>query len=298
MAARATPAPALSPGSGNLDTAESALLAAGVAIVLAALNFAFFWQLMRQNGRLLNEVEALKAGGRGAAATGPEPGDQAPAFVLPVLGGEGISLDGLLAAGRGLAVVVTDLGCGACDPLLPEIGRLQRDPATPVPVVMISRGDLDANFAKAHEHGLGPVLIEEEFEVSRRSASTAPRGRCCSTSRAASWPSRRWGPSESGYCSTRWPPRTPYSPSTKQVRLMAADAGAQEILDLLNQPSSRLYKDAMAFSEASSKSFQREHGVIPHYGVEALADMRVFYREVRQQIAEIETVTRRPRRTH
>jgi hypothetical protein len=32
---------------------------------------------------------------------------------------------------------------------------------------MISRGDLDANFAKAREHGLEPVLIEEEFEVSR-----------------------------------------------------------------------------------------------------------------------------------
>ena len=71
---------------------------------------------------------------------------------------------------------------------------------------------------------------------------------------------------------------------------MAADAGAQQILDLLNQPSSRLYKDAMAFSEASSKVFKREYGVMPQYGVEALADMRVFYREVRQQIAEIETV--------
>jgi len=71
---------------------------------------------------------------------------------------------------------------------------------------------------------------------------------------------------------------------------MAADEGAQQILDLLNQPSSRLYKDAMAFSEASSEAFKREYGVMPQYGVEALADMRVFYREVRQQIAEIETV--------
>jgi CHAD domain-containing protein len=70
---------------------------------------------------------------------------------------------------------------------------------------------------------------------------------------------------------------------------MAADAGAQEILDLLNKPSSRLYKDAMAFSEASSKVFKQEYGVMPQYGVEALADMRVFYREVRQQIVEIET---------
>ena len=36
-----------------------------------------------------------------------------------------------------------------------------------MPLVMISRGDRDANLAKAREHGLEPVLIEEEFEVSR-----------------------------------------------------------------------------------------------------------------------------------
>jgi hypothetical protein len=71
---------------------------------------------------------------------------------------------------------------------------------------------------------------------------------------------------------------------------MPADAGAQEILDILNQQSSRLYKDAVAFSEASIEAQKREYGVMPQYGVEALADMRVFYREARRQIAEIETV--------
>lgn len=151
----------------NLDTAQLALLCAGVAIAVATLSIAFFWQLMRQNGRLLNELEALKAGGGGPAPTGPQPGDLAPSFALPALGGGGLALDELLAAGRGLVVVVTDPGCGACDPLLPEIGRLQSDPETPVPLVMISRGDRDANLAKAREHGLEPVLMEEEFEVSR-----------------------------------------------------------------------------------------------------------------------------------
>ena len=152
---------------GNLDTAQLALLCAGVAIVLATLSIAFFWQLMRQNGRLLNELEALKAGGGGTAPTGPQPGDSAPSFALPALGGGSLALEELLAGGRGLVAVVTDPGCGACDPLLPEIGRLQRDPETPVPLVMISRGDRDANLAKAREHGLEPVLMEEEFEVSR-----------------------------------------------------------------------------------------------------------------------------------
>lgn len=167
IAAQSDPGTSAVAWVGNLDTAGLALLCGGVAIVLAALNFGFFWQLMRQNGRLLGELEALRAGGGGAAPTGPQPGDLAPSFALPALGGGGLALDGLLAAGRGLVVVVTDPGCGACEPLLPEIGRLQQDPETPVPLVMISRGDLEANLAKAQEHGLEPVLIEEEFEVSR-----------------------------------------------------------------------------------------------------------------------------------
>jgi hypothetical protein len=152
---------------GDLDTAGVALLAAGVAVVVAVLNFAFSWQLMRQNGRLLNDLEALREGGGAATPTGPQPGQPAPSFVLPALRGGGLSLEELLAAGRGLVVVVTDPGCGACEPLLPAIGRLQRDPETPVPLVMISRGDPDANLAKAGEHGLDPVLLEDGFEVSR-----------------------------------------------------------------------------------------------------------------------------------
>ena len=152
---------------GNLDTAGLALLGAGVAIVVAMLNFAFSWQLMRQNGRLLNELETIRAGGGAATPTGPQPGHPAPLFELPALGGGSLALEELLAAGRGLVVVVTDPGCGACEPLLPEIGRLQRDPETPVPLVMISRGDPVANLDKARAHGLETVLLEEEFEVSR-----------------------------------------------------------------------------------------------------------------------------------
>ena len=70
---------------------------------------------------------------------------------------------------------------------------------------------------------------------------------------------------------------------------MAADAGAQQIYDLLNQSSSRLYDDAVAFSEASIKAPTMPYGVMPQDGVEALADMRTFVREVRQEIAAIET---------
>ena len=71
---------------------------------------------------------------------------------------------------------------------------------------------------------------------------------------------------------------------------MALDAGAQQIYDLLNQSSSRLYDDAVAFSAASIEAPRRPYGVMPQYGVEALADMRAFVREVRQEVAAIETI--------
>ena len=70
---------------------------------------------------------------------------------------------------------------------------------------------------------------------------------------------------------------------------MAVDEGAQRIYDLLNQSSSRLYDDAVAFSEASKEAPTKPYGVMPQYGVDALADMRAFVREVRQEIAAIET---------
>ena len=152
---------------GDLDSTQAIGLAAGVAIALAAVNFAFSWQLMRQNGRLVAELEALRGEAPATAAPGPKPGDFAPAFDLPALGGGHVSLDQLLAPERGLTIVFTDPGCGACDPLLPEVGRLQRDPTTQAPLVVISMGDPEDNRALAEEHGLEPVLIQEDFTVAR-----------------------------------------------------------------------------------------------------------------------------------
>lgn len=159
------PGPSALAWIGDLDTAEAAALGAAVAIVLGALNFLFSFQLMRQNGRLLAELQSLKEGSTGRHS--PQPGEVAADFELPALGGGSLSLEQLLSADRGLAIFVTDPNCAACDPLLPEVGRLQRDPATRMPLVLISRGDLGDNAAKAGEHGLEPLLIEDEYEVSR-----------------------------------------------------------------------------------------------------------------------------------
>jgi hypothetical protein len=70
---------------------------------------------------------------------------------------------------------------------------------------------------------------------------------------------------------------------------MAADEGAQQILDLLNQPSDRLYQDAIALARAGKKAPRQPYGVMPQPGIDALADMRVFYRDLRAQIDAIDT---------
>jgi hypothetical protein len=152
---------------GDLTTGEAVGLA--IATVLAAfcvLNLAFAWQLMKQNGRLRVELETLRSDRAGGAGEGASIGDPAPGFELPALSGGIISLQHLLGPGRGLTIMFSDPACAACDPLLPALGRAQRDSAVD-PVVMIVNGNADAARAKAAEHGIDPVLVQPDFELAR-----------------------------------------------------------------------------------------------------------------------------------
>ena len=146
---------------GDLSGAGAAGFVAIVLLAIAcALNFAFSWQLMKQNGRLLATIEDLRAG---ADRPGLKPGDPVPGFELPALGGGRLQLEDLLRSGAGATIVFSHPGCAACDPLLPLIGRLQADPSHVQPLVVISQGAVDDIRAKAEEHGLEPVLLQDDF---------------------------------------------------------------------------------------------------------------------------------------
>ncbi len=149
---------------GDLDSAAAACVLGGAGLAVAVLAIAFCWQLMRQNGRLLARLDALESGtpaGRGVVGRG----EPMPAFQMPDLSGRPVGLADLLAEDRDLLLVFTDPACHACHQLLPEIGRRQRDPGDGPRVVVLSRGDAEANAAEASEHGLGLVLLEQEFEL-------------------------------------------------------------------------------------------------------------------------------------
>jgi peroxiredoxin len=141
-----------------------------LAIVLGlamVIHGAFSWQLFKQNSRLLERVSDLEAAlGRGPSEQPAEQlaiGDPAPSFALPDLDGQTVSLETLLGPGRGVVLVFTDPACGHCNALLPALGRARgkQEPA----LAVISRGSYDENRAKATEHGIARVLLQQDFEV-------------------------------------------------------------------------------------------------------------------------------------
>lgn len=92
-------------------------------------------------------------------------GTPAPPFSVPDLDGGHIALDDW--RGRRVLLVFSDPSCAPCDALAPELERLHRRSTDPA-VLMISRGDREANRAKAREHGLTfPIGLQRHWEVSR-----------------------------------------------------------------------------------------------------------------------------------
>jgi peroxiredoxin len=104
---------------------------------------------------------------------GLAPGAKAPEFTLSDLSGREHSLTSFLD--KRVLLVFSDPNCGPCDALAPDLVHLvQRHQDNNLRVVMISRGDPDANRKKAEAHGFPfPVLLQREWEVSKEYAMFA-----------------------------------------------------------------------------------------------------------------------------
>jgi peroxiredoxin len=155
--------------------------------------------LIDPQGRIASEIAvgadallALTAGPAGAAASrnghhehrgnrslddsrlqrnGLPAGTPAPDFTLPRLDGGELSLAAY--RGRRVLLVFSDPQCGPCQALMPSLEQCHRR-AGEVQVLVVSRGDGEANRAKARELGLTfPIGLQRQWEISRAYAMFA-----------------------------------------------------------------------------------------------------------------------------
>jgi peroxiredoxin len=90
----------------------------------------------------------------------------APSFALASLHGLTVTLEDLRQAGQPILLIFTRPTCPACDTLLPDIGRWQREHVDRLVVMPVSKGGVEANQEKAVAHNLVDVLLQQEDEVS------------------------------------------------------------------------------------------------------------------------------------
>jgi peroxiredoxin/uncharacterized membrane protein YphA (DoxX/SURF4 family) len=153
-----------------------AVLASALVIVIVALQSWFMWNLLRQNGRLIQRMEALEtrlgigSAQVGASSSPAQPmglpvGSPAPGFSLPQLDNANLSLEALRSGDKPALLLFSDPNCGPCNTLMPTAALWQRQYASTLRIVVISSGSLETNRIRQQEYGLTDVLLQKDREV-------------------------------------------------------------------------------------------------------------------------------------
>lgn len=99
------------------------------------------------------------------ARNGLAAGTPAPGFTLPTPEGAEISLEAY--RGRRVLLLFSDPNCGPCQYVMPQLEQFHRQ-RPQVAVLVVSRGEAEANRAKAQEQGLTfPIVLQKQWEISR-----------------------------------------------------------------------------------------------------------------------------------
>jgi thioredoxin-related protein len=154
----------------GLNRTQSMFLGLAIAIcALAALQVTMLVQLLAQNGRLMLRIESLEGKADGPieapAAVGLPANTEAPTFSLRGLDGMAVTLEALASLGKPLLLFFSEPGCTACETVMPDVARWQRESHDRLLVVPISRGDLQLNRAKSIKYGIEHMLIQTSREV-------------------------------------------------------------------------------------------------------------------------------------
>jgi thiol-disulfide isomerase/thioredoxin/uncharacterized membrane protein YphA (DoxX/SURF4 family) len=173
-----------------------------VLVLTAAVQSVLLYQVIRQQGRLLLQLEAQdgrapqpRAAAREIAPPQPRPtigvpiGGQAPAFELDTLDGGSASLDQLRATYGALLLIFTNPKCGPCSALTPEIAHWGMDESLPAKIVLISEGDAKDNVLKFGAQSDPMVLLQKKRETADayRAAGTPTAVLIGRDGRMASW---------------------------------------------------------------------------------------------------------------
>ncbi|MEP7305880.1 MAG: MauE/DoxX family redox-associated membrane protein [Acidobacteriota bacterium] len=152
--------------------AGTAAIVLALVVVAQGIVGAFtLYHVLRQNGRTLERLDAIEVK-LGVVPTAEQPQvaglparSAAPRFSLTGLDGETVTLQALSESGKGVLLFFSEPGCGACDAILPDVGRWQREHAERLVVVPISQGKADVNRAKGRTHKVQNILLQLNREV-------------------------------------------------------------------------------------------------------------------------------------
>jgi len=98
-------------------------------------------------------------------------GTAAPDFRLPRIDQDELSLEDF--RGEQVLLVFSDPHCGPCDELAPRLQEIHRE-RPDLRVLVVSRGEVEANRAKAAALGLTfPIVLQRQWEISLKYAKFA-----------------------------------------------------------------------------------------------------------------------------
>jgi peroxiredoxin/uncharacterized membrane protein YphA (DoxX/SURF4 family) len=169
----------------RLTGGERVTLGTGLVLLatIATLGW-FLFNLLRQIRRLVSRMESLESTIVSIATHGPELPSEAtpavlpvaPAFALPGLYGETVTLAYLLAPGKPLLLLFASADCGPCLTILTEAGRWQAENGARLTVVPIIQGTVEEARGKATQLALSNVLLHDPDVAEAYGAQTTPSG--------------------------------------------------------------------------------------------------------------------------
>jgi peroxiredoxin len=139
-------------------------------------------KLFRQNGRLILRIDnlelqlnavGLRVSPEAIPAQGLEIGTPAPTFSLLNLNGNVVLLDDFLAKKIPIILVFTDPGCGPCTAMVPSLTKWEDELKSEGILVLISRGEIEANKDKFGALHIDYVLLQSDREVAEQYKITA-----------------------------------------------------------------------------------------------------------------------------